>query len=128
MAKIITFHLDVEPKAWKRTRLCGKRFFTDTASRSYRQKLLILSRLHVPRRPLLGALQLTLLFALKRPMCALDRDYPSVRPDLDNYAKAVMDAFNGVFWVDDAQVVKLSTQKMYMPGNPYIAVEMVELE
>lgn len=35
------------------------------------------------------------------------------RPDLDNLAKLVKDALNGVLWVDDAQIVKLDASKIY---------------
>lgn len=35
------------------------------------------------------------------------------RSDLDNMAKAVLDALNGVAWVDDSQVGRLVVQKSY---------------
>jgi len=35
------------------------------------------------------------------------------RPDADNMAKLVMDALNGIAWVDDAQITDLSVQKRY---------------
>lgn len=38
---------------------------------------------------------------------------PAVRPDLDNYAKCVLDGLNGIGWVDDAQVVQISARKRY---------------
>jgi len=34
------------------------------------------------------------------------------RGDIDNYAKLIMDALNGVAWVDDRQIVSLSVRKM----------------
>ena len=34
---------------------------------------------------------------------------PTTKPDADNVAKAIADACNGVVWVDDAQVVELSS-------------------
>ena len=37
----------------------------------------------------------------------------SPRPDLDNCAKAVLDALNGVAWEDDAQVRRLVVEKSY---------------
>lgn len=52
---------------------------------------------------------------------------PTSRPDTDNYAKAVLDGCNGVVWVDDAQVVRMTAQKRYaeMPGI-VVAVEVVK--
>ena len=34
------------------------------------------------------------------------------RGDIDNYAKLIMDALNGVAWVDDRQIVTLSARKV----------------
>lgn len=38
---------------------------------------------------------------------------PDKKPDVDNYAKTVMDAINGVIWTDDSRVVKLTIEKFY---------------
>ena len=35
------------------------------------------------------------------------------RPDVDNLAKSVLDALNGVAWEDDSQIVRLSVSKQY---------------
>lgn len=37
------------------------------------------------------------------------------RGDVDNYAKAVLDACNGKVWEDDDQIVFLSTSKLWAP-------------
>lgn len=41
------------------------------------------------------------------------RMQPTRKPDVDNIAKAVMDALNGLAWQDDKQVVRLSVCKRY---------------
>jgi Holliday junction resolvase RusA-like endonuclease len=38
---------------------------------------------------------------------------PCARPDVDNFAKAVLDGLNGIVWRDDAQVVELRASKHY---------------
>jgi Holliday junction resolvase RusA-like endonuclease len=38
---------------------------------------------------------------------------PSVRPDLDNYIKAVADGCNGILFCDDSSVVQIWAAKMY---------------
>lgn len=43
--------------------------------------------------------------SLRRP------DHDTHRPDADNYAKALLDALNGVAWHDDAQVTRLVVTK-----------------
>lgn len=35
-----------------------------------------------------------------------------LRGDLDNYTKLIADALNGVAWIDDRQVVKLTAVKL----------------
>jgi Holliday junction resolvase RusA-like endonuclease len=39
--------------------------------------------------------------------------FPTVKPDADNVLKAILDACNGVVYLDDKQVVKLSMMKRY---------------
>ena len=38
---------------------------------------------------------------------------PTKKPDIDNVIKAVCDAFNGVVWVDDVQVVDLHATRRF---------------
>lgn len=44
---------------------------------------------------------------------------PLARPDIDNYAKSVMDSLNGLGYADDSQVVELVVSKEYAeePGT-----------
>jgi len=48
------------------------------------------------------------------------------KPDLDNVAKAVLDALNGVAYADDTQVVRLLVQKQYSL-EPRLVVTVKEL-
>lgn len=58
--------------------------------------------------PLKGPLLVALAIVAKRPKTT-KLDYPS--PDVDNYAKAVLDALNGWAFEDDTQVVALTVTK-----------------
>lgn len=49
---------------------------------------------------------------------------PVVKPDLDNIAKAVLDALNKVAYNDDNQIVGLCIQKFYS-DNPRVEIEIV---
>lgn len=51
---------------------------------------------------------------------------PISKPDIDNYIKAVMDACNGVLWVDDSQVVELHSHKAYSK-YPHVEITMFEV-
>lgn len=66
-----------------------------------------------------GALKASLTFTRTRP-ASLKRgvDYPTTRPDLDGYAKKLLDALNGIVYRDDAQLVQITLVKRFgdMPG------------
>lgn len=54
------------------------------------------------------------------------RFLPSVRPDLDNLAKAFLDAANELLFQDDSQVVEMHLQKTYgEPGTWYQIYEVL---
>ena len=57
---------------------------------------------------------------------ALDGQEIPGKPDLDNVAKGVLDALNGVAYVDDTQVVRLLVQKQYSL-EPRLVVTVKEL-
>jgi crossover junction endodeoxyribonuclease RusA len=57
-----------------------------------------------------GPLILTAKFILERPKTSKNL-HPCIRPDLDNYLKALKDGLNGVLFQDDSQVVQ------YGPGT-----------
>jgi len=38
---------------------------------------------------------------------------PDKRPDVDNYAKTVLDALNGTIWTDDSRIVAMNIEKYY---------------
>lgn len=40
-------------------------------------------------------------------------DMPTIKPDLDNAAKIVLDSMNGVVYKDDAQICSLTCEKFY---------------
>ena len=72
-----------------------------------------------PRCPIGGPLRVDLIFTVPAP-ARLDvtrsRRWPHVKPDVDNYAKLVLDALNKDFWYDDAQVCACTITKVY--GSP----------
>ncbi len=75
-----------------------------------------------------GPLKLSIVFWLQTPkswsnkkklQAEVDEILPTTRPDIDNYAKAVMDSLNGIAYEDDSQVVELTVRKRYseQPGT-----------
>lgn len=51
---------------------------------------------------------------------------PTKKPDLDNIAKCVCDALNGIAYKDDAQICVLSVRKLYS-AEPHIEVKISEI-
>lgn len=69
-----------------------------------------------------GPLHMTCIFAFDRPKShlrkngALAKGAPlekTSKPDLDNLAKFVKDALNGVAYKDDSQIINLTVSKIY---------------
>ena len=47
------------------------------------------------------------------------------KPDVDNLAKTVCDALNGIAWLDDSQIVRMSAVKRY-GSESYTTVKISE--
>lgn len=84
------------------------------------------------RQAYTGPLGISLTFVLPRPKSAPKRViWPAVRPDIDNYIKAVMDAFTQAgMWKDDGLICQLNSNKVYQKEHPDTGclVEIRELE
>ncbi len=132
----IEFAMDVVPAPKLRARYDGRargRVYTPRKTVVYERELQIRSRAFAPPEPWRNPIALTITFFIKAPFvvaCRRDfRDetvihYPVTRPDLDNYLKAIMDAFNGCFWEDDSCIVEIHSFKHYTKGQPRIHVKM----
>lgn len=65
--------------------------------------------------------------SLKKRALALDGTLrPVTRPDCDNYCKSVLDALNGIVWLDDSQIVALHAYKFY-GEKPRVVVKVEQL-
>jgi Holliday junction resolvase RusA-like endonuclease len=58
----------------------------------------------------------------KKAAARLGSLVPTKKPDLDNVLKAVCDAFNGIVWVDDTQVVDCHVSKRFAETACVIAI------
>lgn len=90
-------------------------FIKRNAQRQYQQE------------PLVGPLSLKVVFYIERPK-TVKRQFPEVKPDLDNYIKAISDSLNGVVYKDDCQIIKIQAIKLYAPIRPFIEVEIKKVE
>lgn len=121
---MISFFIEMEAVAKGRPRFFNGRVLTDAKTRKFERDFAMAASKYKPTRPIKGPVELRVTFQFKRPK-TVKRLHPSVRPDIDNYGKAVMDALKG-FWIDDAQVVSLNLRKVYW-NKTLIDVDIYEL-
>lgn len=93
------------------------RTYTPRATVAWEEDVRLQALASRPAQPIEGPIRLELTVVLLRPRSAPKRRvWPDRRPDLDNYTKTVLDALNGLYWRDDAQIVELAARKIY--GEP----------
>jgi len=63
----------------------------------------------------------------KKKKQELNNTYCSNNSDIDNYIKAILDSLNGVFFIDDRQVVEIFARKIYS-NKGYILYKQKEIE
>lgn len=87
------------------------------------------------RPPLMGALEVSLIFyrPVQKSLSKSEKQRrlnneikPVVKPDMDNYIKSTLDALNGILWHDDAQIVRLTGEKRYS-DRPHILITVGKL-
>lgn len=85
--------------------------------------------------PLTGALSVDVRFyrpiqksisKIERQRRVLGQSLPTVKPDIDNYVKAILDALNGLAFQDDSQIVVLYARKIYS-DKPRTEIEINEI-
>lgn len=67
----------------------------------------------LPLLPAGSAVSVKVTFQFVKPKTQQKRPHPSVKPDADKLARALLDALTGVCYHDDAQVVDLRVTKVY---------------
>ena len=73
---------------------------------------------HAPEVPMQGGLSFTGIFWMPKPQSLKKSErLPLKRPDLDNLLHKLTDSFNGVFWIDDSQIVDLHAYKRFTPDG-----------
>ncbi len=112
------------------------RIYTPSNADAWKEQIRVVSRKHMPSDKLMGPLYLRLLFAMPRPQSLSGKAYAeeltrphSSRPDVDNLAKAVMDAMDE-WWGDDALVTMLQASKWYarVGAEPGVEITLAEIQ
>lgn len=115
----------------------GKFAYTPKKTKKEQEAVEIMARramAHARRQPVTGPIAVSIQagyrippsWPKKRRELALDQlIYPTVKPDIDNIEKLVLDALKGVAWSDDVCVVDIHTVKFYSP-DPHVMIEVRE--
>lgn len=132
-----TFNIEPTPQLRPRVNSRGKyvRVYDPPKVHQFKNLLHDLALAQYKRPPLMGALEVDLIFyrPVQRSLSKTERSRrlsnqskPVVKPDVDNYVKATLDALTGVLWHDDSQIVKLVSEKRYgESGKIVISVKPV---
>lgn len=117
---MITFEVPGDPVAKGRPRATRQgRFYTPEKTVRYESTVaLFASQAMEGRQTLAGPLTLEIEATFQWPLSWGEKKrarmpFKTSKPDLDNVAKAVADAMNGVVYLDDAAVVRLAATKKY---------------
>lgn len=131
--RALRIHIPGEPVAKGRPRFARGRAYTPEKTASWEAFAKWQARMQLGAPPILqGPVSVTVTATFAVPLswpkakreAALRGEIAHVsRPDGDNLLKA-MDAFNGLLWVDDAQITRAVIEKRY-GSEPGVVVEVV---
>lgn len=119
---MIEFTVPGMPRGKGRPRFGGGHAYTDNKTRDYEQLIRLCYQREAGTYDFPGAVCLAIRVVLPVPKSDSRRTRtdkltghipPTRKPDVDNVAKVVMDALNGLAWADDKQVTQLSVAKFY---------------
>ena len=82
-----------------------------------------------PKEPIVGAVQLTVMWLFPKGKSHKNGEWRTTRPDTDNLQKLLKDCMTMTgFWKDDAQVVSERVEKRWSDEPTGIYIEIEELE
>ena len=124
MEKRLSMIVEPRPKERPRvTMIAGHpKIYTPRATQDYEKAVSDAWKKENGHLPFTGPVTVRIVLGMKIPKSAskakikkmLDRQIrPTVKPDVDNCAKSILDALNGIAYVDDNQIVSLSVRKYY---------------
>lgn len=120
---MIEFFIPIKPEPKLRARFGKFGTYTPGRTRKFEKEFKFLAQQYAPKIALLGPIYMDLYFLLKRPKRPKFKE-PCVRPDIDNYVKAVCDCLNGVFYKDDGQITEMFIQKEYATDQEGVHVKI----
>lgn len=123
-----------KPQPKERPRVYKGHGITPTRTKNYEAKIAAEWRAIYPK-PIEGDIRVYITFYMPIPISwsktkkeRAEREIirPSVRPDIDNLVKIILDGLNGVAFMDDKQVVEITAAKYYS-SEPRTAILVEEI-
>lgn len=134
---MISFVVAGKPQGKERPRFDSRRKITYTPEKTKSYEALVRTSYQVQCRfdpPLYGAVKASIIAYYPIPKSATKAERekmlagaikPTVKPDMDNIIKAILDALNGYAYKDDAAVVEVEAEKRYS-DKPRVAVILTD--
>lgn len=132
----LTLNYDLEVLPYARPRM-GKGHIFYNPRQKYKKDLIKLFEKDFDDEifPIQGEVSISFIFGLNPPLNIKNSKskinlilenilHPITRPDVDNYIKPILDALNGVLYIDDGQVYKVSATKKYTTDKPYLTIKV----
>lgn len=134
----VKFTIPCAPTAQMRSRSSARggfvRHYKHKKQQANENEIMVLAKKYAPQKPWENAINIKIVAympipkswsRLKKEMAANGEIKHTAKPDIDNLTKNILDCFNGLFWMDDKQVVDLAAQKFYS-DNPRWEIEISE--
>jgi len=113
----VTIKIEIQPVAQPRHQIANGRAYIPAKHKihAYKEAVALFAKQQMQGQPPWeGAVNAYLLFQFPRPKKLHEEEWRHLKkPDIDNLIKAVLDAMNGVVFLDDSQVCSLTAQKRY---------------
>lgn len=123
-----TLSFDIDPRG--KGRPCFTRTghaYTPETTRAYENALAVLVREQFTMEPFTGPLAVSITFYMPTKDKKRWVGSHTMRPDLDNLCKAVVDALNGIVWQDDAIITRMIIEKTWArTGSVEVTVKELE--
>lgn len=126
----VTLYFEVPPVAKQRARVSRGWAYTPKKTVDFENSVKFLAQAQWNRPQWGGPISMSITFVLPRPKARRKDLWVSVRPDLDNYIKAIMDALGKAqIYQDDGQICELYATKRYETEDlsPRIVVKIAQL-
>lgn len=106
------YFLPLEPVPLLRPKIFKNRMYNHKRVTDFKKRVKEFVRHDYKDELMTGAIEISLDFVLSKPK-SVKRKYPTVKPDIDNFTKCILDALNNIVYKDDAQIIKLQATKSY---------------